>query len=207
MAEQNPLTGKSHAGRAPWLGGLGSLALALFLMVGAVFVLSQGAWARGGPVSGSSQSPRTQSSSKPARLQRVDVHVETPYQGKDLEFSVSLTQTEKDCAGSFSSGAYCLRYALIMDEAPALAGYGMVPATDVHLTSGNIVIQVDTAKIPGFVVVLGSAQVVSVNWRRLEAQTKAGAVMNASAQGALGAYRIPSSGPVGTVIAHMVFSD
>ena len=214
MAEREPQAGTGSTGRAARSGAqerrwssLGPLALALVLMVGAVVVLGQGAQARSGSQGINNQtSQRTPGSAKPARLQRADVHVETPYNGKDLEFNVMLSQTENDCQGSFSNGAYCLRYALIIDEAPVLAGYGMVPASAVHITPGNIVIHVDTAKVPGFVVVLGPAQVVSINWKQLLAQSKVGTPMDAGAAGSLGTYQVPTSGPRGTVIAHILYT-
>lgn len=204
--------GTARAGRSRpsgrQIGQSGSLLLALALVIGAVVVLGQGARAQSGSLTANNRpAQQTPGGAKPMRLQRADVHVETPYKGKDLEFNVSLSQTENDCQGSFSNGGYCLRYAMILDEAPVLAGYGMVPASAVHITPGNIVIHIDTAKVPGFVVVLGPAQVVSVNWKQLDAQSKVGSPMGASALGSLGAYPIPTSGPKGTVIAHILLTS
>jgi hypothetical protein len=182
---------------------LGPLALALALMIGSALLLG---WVSRS--TGSAQSNRQALGvAKTTKVERLDVHVETPYQGKDLEFNVSVTQTENDCQAAFTNGDYCLRYALIIDEAPVLSGYGMVPASDVHITPGNIVIHVDTAKVPGFVANLGSAQIVSVNWKQLQAQSKIGSPMMASAQGELGSYQIPTGGPTGTVIAHILLAN
>lgn len=207
MASQEPLIKRPGRGLlqplAPRLRSLGPLALALALIVGSALLLRQIPRSNGG----AQPNQQTPPVAKTTKVERLDLHVETPYQGKDLEYNVSLTQTENDCQTAFTNGDYCLRYALIIDESPVLSGYGMVPASDVHITPGNIVIHVDTAKVPGFVVALGSAQVVSINWKQLQAQSKVGSPMTASAQGALGSYQIPIGGPPGAVIAHILLTN
>lgn len=179
---------------------LGPLGLALTLVVGAVWLLGAGgANARSsGPASGQ----RAQTAAVTAQIQRADAHVEMTVGGKDVELNVALTQTQSDCQAPLNGGV-CLRYSVVVDEQGVLAGYGVIPATDVTVTPGGIALRVDTRRVAGFTQVVGPGQVIVVTWQAA-AGTRSGALQRASAQGGVGAYTIPRPSASASVIATML---
>ncbi len=188
---------------------LGPLGLALTLVVGAVWLLGAGgANARSsGPASGSGH-PGGQRSAVTGRIARADAHVEMTVGGKDVELNVALTQTQSDCQAPVTAmnavnGGVCLRYSVVVDEQGVLAGYGVIPASDVTVTPGVIALRVDTAQVLGFTQVVGARPVIVVTWQAL-AGTTSGMLQRASAQGSVGAYAIPRPSASASVIATML---
>jgi hypothetical protein len=139
-------------------------------------------------------------------IARADFHSETLYQGKDLEINIALSQIGNDCQAALNGG-YCLRYSVVLDEQAVMVGYGVIPTSDVQLTSTSIVIKVDTSKVPRFVHSYGSGGPLNVSWKLATLGGKApnlliGKPQKASAQGSISAYSVPSSAVIATVIYH-----
>jgi hypothetical protein len=180
------------------------LGFALALVLGSVLLLGMN---RTGARSGAQALAASEKSSAPLGVARADAHVETLWQGKDLEVNLALTQTQNDCQAPLNGG-YCLRYSVVVDEQGMLEGYGVIPASDVIRTPGVIMLRVDTSKVPGFTHTMGSGQLIMVTWKA--ASGKSGGQQRATVQGGIGAFAIPSMGTngVGTkgasVIATMI---
>lgn len=132
---------------------------------------------------------------------RADLHVEMQYHGKDLELNVAITQTGNDCQAPLKGGV-CLRYSVVLDEQPLMAGYGVIPASAVKVTRTTIVLNVDTSKVPEFVNVVGTGTRIVVNWKTAAAgaSLKSNAPLKAAVQGNIAQYTFPSNGVVATMI-------
>jgi hypothetical protein len=137
---------------------------------------------------------------------RADFHSETEFHGKDLEMNVAISQTGDDCQAALNGGT-CLRYSVVLDEKPIMAGYGVIPLTDVHMTASSIVVTVDTGKVPNFVYVVGTGGPISIRWKAASAKAAAtSALVNkpqkALAQGRIASYVLPgpSTGAIATII-------
>jgi hypothetical protein len=126
------------------------------------------------------------------QIARADVHVETPYNGADLELNVAITQTQNDCQAPLNTGV-CLRYSVVLDEQPVMVGYGVVPLRTVHVTPSGITIRVDTSKVPDFNNVVGSGGLIVMNWQTASPMAKANVPYKAAAQGGIGRYTVPST--------------
>ena len=94
----------------------------------------------------------------------------------------------------------CLRYSVVLDEHPLLVGYGVVPPANVHVTAANVVLRVDTSKLPNFVQVVGQGGLIVINWRALAVVGKTGSMQRAKAQGVIGGYPLPRSGVIATML-------
>jgi len=199
-------------GRDERLRRLGPVALTMALVVGAALLVGAGSpSARQRARAGADATP----SATGARIARADLHVETEKQGKDWEVNVALTQTENDCQAPLNGGI-CLRYSIVVDEAAASAGYGMIPASDVTVTPQTVTLRVDTRRTPGFSQVIGSGLSISVTWHAGRQVTTGGIPAGqmdanlartqpaATAQGDVGTFVIPSAGPGTDLVANML---
>lgn len=135
---------------------------------------------------------------------RADYHAETMLRGKDLEMNVAISQTGNDCQAALNGGA-CLRYSVVLDEQPVMAGYGVIPMSDVQVTSTMIIVTVDTRKVPNFVHTVGTGGQISITWKTTSpAGAAATAQVNkpqkATVQGGIASYTLPSSGVVASII-------
>jgi hypothetical protein len=163
---------------------LGSLALVLAISAAGAILL--GAMAQQRSIAGASVAA-------PKQIVRADAHAEIPYNGEDLELNVAITQTQSDCQAPLNNGV-CLRYSVVLDEQSAMAGYGVVPLKNVHVTPSGITLKVDTSKVPGFVNVVGSGGLIVMNWKTSSPMAKANVSYKAAAQGGIGPYSFPSTG-------------
>lgn len=146
----------------------------------------------------SSPSGGTRANAKSTVLARADLHVETDYKGEDLELHILLEQTGDDCQSALNGG-FCLRYSVSLDETPLLAGYGVIPATAVHVTRAKVALNVDTSKITSFTKVVGAGVHIVVTWNA--ATSSANVVLHdANTQGGFGSYMIPLHGVVASVL-------
>lgn len=145
------------------------------------------------------------SASAPLLVARADYHSETVLRGQDLEMNVAISQTGNDCQAALNGGV-CLRYSVVLDERPVMAGYGVIPMADVKVTSTMIKVTVDTRKVPNFVHTVGTGGQISVTWKTSSppAGAAASAQVNkpqkATVQGGIASYSLPSSGVVATII-------
>jgi hypothetical protein len=135
----------------------------------------------------------------PMQIVRADAHVETPYNGEDLELNIAITQTQNDCQAPLNNGV-CLRYSVVLDEQPVMVGYGVVPLRTVHVTPAGITITVDTSKVPDFVTLVGPSGMIVMNWKTSAAGVKANTAHSATAQGGIGRFTYPSNGVIATII-------
>ncbi len=172
---------------------LGPLALALGLVVVVAILL--------GPIA--HQQPGASATSQVGAasmlVARADVHVETMSNGKDLELNVAITQTQNDCQAPLNGGV-CLRYSVVEEEQPVMVGYGVIPQANVRVTPTNIVLKVDTRKVPGFVNVVGSGGVISVTWKNLSPTARVGVMHKVTAQGGIASYTLVSNGMIATML-------
>lgn len=137
-------------------------------------------------------------------IARADFHSETLYKGEDLEMNIVISQIGNDCQAALNGG-FCLRYSVVLEEQALMVGYGVIPTSDVQVTSSSIVITVDTSKVPHFVYAYGTGGPLNVSWK---IATKAGTSPNvlhnkpqvASAQGSISTYSVPSNEVIATVI-------
>jgi hypothetical protein len=127
------------------------------------------------------------------QIARADAHVETPYNGEDLELNIAITQTQNDCQAPLNNGV-CLRYSVVLDEQPVMVGYGVVPLRTVHVTPSTITLTVDTSKVPDFVTLVGPSGMIVMNWKTASPMAKANVPYKAAAQGGIGRYTVPSTG-------------
>ena len=138
------------------------------------------------------------------QIARADAHAETLYNGGDLELNVAITQTQSDCQAPLNNGV-CLRYSVVLDEQPIMAGYGVVPQRNVHVTPSGITLKVDTSKVPDFVNVVGSGGLIVMNWKTSSPMAKASVPYKAAAQGGIGPYSFPSNGAsVAPLLKHLL---
>jgi hypothetical protein len=141
------------------------------------------------------------SGAAPLVVARADFHSETEYAGEDLELNVAISQIGDDCQAPLHGGV-CLRYSVVLEEQPVMAGYGVIPLGDVHVTASSIQVTVDTRKVANFVHVVGAGGPISISWKT--ARPVAGAQINrpqkATALGSIAAYTLPSSGAIATII-------
>jgi hypothetical protein len=143
----------------------------------------------------------------PVVVARADFHSETELQGKDLEVNVAISQTGNDCQAALNGGM-CLRYSVVLDEKPIMAGYGVIPIADVHVTASSIVITVDTRKVPNFVYVVGKGGPISLSWKTVSPKAAVtSALVNkpqkATAAGSIAGYVLP--GPSTGAIANIIY--
>jgi hypothetical protein len=144
------------------------------------------------------------STTRPLLVARADFHAETVFQGKDLELNLAISQTGNDCQAALNGGV-CLRYSVVLDENPVMAGYGVLPMADVYVTPTTIGVTVDTRRVPHFVHTVGTGGRISVTWKTMSpAGAAASAQVNrpqkATAQGGIASYSLPSSGTIATII-------
>lgn len=135
---------------------------------------------------------------------RADFHAETLLRGKDLELNLAISQTGNDCQAALNGGV-CLRYSVVLDEKPIMAGYGVIPMADVHVTASSIGVNVDTSKVPNFIHTVGTGGRITVNWKTASPSTAiTSAQINrpqkATAQGGIASYTLPTSGVIATII-------
>jgi hypothetical protein len=173
-----------------------TVSLTLLLIVGTVVLLEASSQQR--------SVSHAISSAAPLLVARADFHSETEYAGKDLELNVAISQIGDDCQAPLHGGV-CLRYSVVLDEKPVMAGYGVIPLADVHVTASSIQVKVDTRTVANFVHVVGAGGPVLIRWSTGRPATSvASAQLNrplrASAQGSIAAYALPSSGAIATVI-------
>jgi hypothetical protein len=88
-----------------------------------------------------------------------------------------------------------------------MAGYGVIPITDVHVTASSIVVTVDTRKIPNFVYVVGKGGPISLSWKTVSPKpavtsTLVNKPQKATAEGSIASYALPgpSTGAIATII-------
>jgi hypothetical protein len=175
---------------------LGPLALVLAIIAAAAILLGPMAHQRPSVSTGANVGA---ANAAPMRIARADVHVETLYNGEDLELNIAVTQTQNDCQAPLNNGV-CLRYSVVLDEQAVMVGYGVVPLKNVHVTPSGIVLTVDTSKVPGFVNVVGSGGLIVMNWKTSSAVAKTNIAYSATAQGGIGRYSVPSNGVIATII-------
>jgi hypothetical protein len=137
---------------------------------------------------------------KPMMLFRADMHTEMLYNGEELELNLAITQTGNDCQAALDGGV-CLRYSVVLDEKPVMAGYGVIPLSNVHITPATIILNVDTSKVPDFVNVVGTGAHIVMNWSNGSTVVRAGVLHSAKAAGGIGSFSVPGKG----VIASMLF--
>ncbi|PWT70481.1 MAG: hypothetical protein C5B60_12130 [Chloroflexi bacterium] len=170
------------------------VSLTLLLILGTVALLGTAARRH-------SVTPPAIGSAAPMHIARADFHSETQFDGKDLELNVAISQIGDDCQAPLKGGI-CLRYSVVLDEQPIMAGYGVIPMSDVHVTASSIQVTVDTRRLSNFVYVAGAGGPISISWKT--ARPVAGAQINkpqkATAQGSVAAYALPSSGAIATMI-------
>ncbi len=195
MAPRRRISLIAHRMRLRWLPEsvrnirvLGPLALTLAIVAAGGILLGAMAQQR-------SSAGANVGAAKAASMQiaRADAHAETLYNGGDLELNVAITQTQSDCQAPLKNGV-CLRYSVVLDEQPVMAGYGVVPQRNVHVTPSGITLKVDTSKVPDFVNVVGSGGLIVMNWKTSSPMAKASVPYKAAAQGGIGPYSFPSNG-------------
>ena len=135
---------------------------------------------------------------------RADFHAETEFQGKDLELNLAISQTENDCQAALNGGI-CLRYSVVLDENPVMAGYGVIPMADVRVTPATIGVTVDTRQIPHFVHTVGAGGRIAITWKTASqvgaaASAQVNRPQKATAQGVVASYPLPGSGTIATII-------
>jgi hypothetical protein len=140
----------------------------------------------------------------PVVVARADFHSETEFQGTDLEMNVAISQTGDDCQAALKGGV-CLRYSVVLDEKPIMAGYGVIPIADVHVTASSIVVTVDTSRVPNFVFVVGTGGPISLSWKTVSPKAAVTSALankpqKAKAQGNIASYALPSSNVIATII-------
>jgi hypothetical protein len=172
-----------------------SLFLTPILIVGGVAVLIQ-----------QSQTNIAAAGASPVVVARADFHSETEFQGKDLEVNVAISQTGDDCQAALNGGV-CLRYSVVLDEKPIMAGYGVIPIADVHVTASSIVVTVDTSKVPNFVYVVGRGGPIAISWKTVSPKAAVTSDLvnkpqKATVQGSIASYVLPgpSTGAIATII-------
>ena len=169
---------------------LGPPALALAIVAAGGILLGAMAQQRTGVSTGANVGAAKAAS---MQIARADAHAETLYNGGDLELNVAITQTQSDCQAPLNNGV-CLRYSVVLDEQPIMAGYGVVPQRNVRVTPSGITLKVDTSKVPDFVNVVGSGGLIVMNWKTSSPMAKASVPYKAAAQGGIGRYSFPSNG-------------
>lgn len=209
MSEQMRKGAHTMAGRdwrliARRLQALWPLGVTLAVVVGAVLLLgSGGAGARSGATPSSAAQTASGAAKAPLQIARADAHAEYVQQGRDVEVNLALTQTQNDCQAPLNGGV-CLRYSVVIDEEASLVGYGVIPAAAVTVSAGAITLHVDTGKTPGFIHVVGGSVLIVATWKSAATATaaaaaaKAGAQQQATAQGTIGTYTLPSVAASGT---------
>lgn len=184
-----------HASWVAWLTrrsrGLGALALSLTLVVGAIILLGSNTPSHASglalaPQSAPSSSQTGVGTGKPLRIARADIHAEARVNGNDMEINLAITQTQNDCLAPIKGGV-CLRYSVSANEEGVLAGYGVIPATDIQVTPNRVALKVDTSKVDGFKMSKGQPVMVDVTWQAAPG-TRVGAQQNSGAEGYIGPY-------------------
>jgi hypothetical protein len=189
----------------PWIGRLpGELrnrsalvpaALALLVVLaGGILLASVG-------LQRSNAAKNSHAGAKTMLLARADVHTESLYNGEDLELNLSISQVGNDCQAALNGGV-CLRYSVVLEEKPIVAGYGVIPLSAVHITPTNIILNVDTTQVPDFVNVVGSGGRIVMTWKNSVTTVKPDTVHSASVAGNIGAYALPAKGIIASMLFH-----
>lgn len=132
-------------------------------------------------------------------LARADVHTESLYKGEDLELNLSISQVGNDCQTALNGGV-CLRYSVVLEEKPVMAGYGVIPLSAVHITPTNIILNVDTTQVPDFVNTVGAGGRIVLTWKNSATTVNPGSLHSASVVGKIGSFTLPTK-----LIASMLF--
>ena len=124
---------------------------------------------------------------------------------EELEVNLTISQTQSDCQTPLS-GAFCLRYNILIEDAPSQAGYGLIPASDVTVSGSTVTLHVDTRHEPRLIRTAGAGGVIVVTWRMPAGLPRpalhATGVATATVQGQMAGYVIPASGVLASVLMY-----
>ena len=123
----------------------------------------------------------------------------------ELEMNLMISQTLSDCQTPLD-GEFCLRYNILLDDAPVQAGYGLIPASDVTVTASSITLRVDTRSVPSVIRTAGSGGLIELTWSlpaglprpALHATGQAAA----SVRGSLIEFTVPATGVTSGVLVY-----
>ena len=143
----------------------------------------------------------------------ADLHIDSSSSATDanapgdeeLEVNLTISQTQSDCQTPLY-GAFCLRYNILIEDAPTQAGYGLIPVSDVTVSGSSVMLRVDTRHEPRLIRTAGGGGMIVLTWRAPTGLPRpalhATGVAAATVQGQMVGYRIPVDGVVAGVLLY-----
>jgi hypothetical protein len=143
----------------------------------------------------------------------ADLHIDSSSSATDanapgdeeLEVNLTISQTQSDCQTPLY-GAFCLRYNILIEDAPTQAGYGLIPVSDVTVSGSTVTLRVDTRHEPRLIRTAGAGGMIVLTWRMPAGMPRPAlhttGVAAATVQGRMVGYVIPANGVLAGVLMY-----